>query len=180
MLPPDTVEKIIDLYCRQRLSRREVAALAHVSPSVVTHVVRADGRHMRPRGGKNFLRLDHAEFERTAELYRSGLSEQQVADELGIKRGSVHWRLAYAGVPRRGRPEANRLRREGAELAGAAGRSGESHLRAKLTDAQVGLMRAEYAAGGITQRELAARYGVTRTHAHNIVNGKARPPRPIV
>lgn len=52
--------------------------------------------------------------------------------------------------------------------------SGERHYMSRLTDTQVAEVRAAYAAGGITQRELAERYGVTQTAVSAIVRNKNR------
>lgn len=46
---------------------------------------------------------------------------------------------------------------------------GERHPEAKLTDADVVLMRQLYAAGGITQRKLAMRFGVSQTIVNRIL-----------
>lgn len=49
---------------------------------------------------------------------------------------------------------------------------GEANGGAKLTDATVAAMRAEYAAGGVLQRELGLRYGVDQSNVSLIVNRK--------
>ena len=49
---------------------------------------------------------------------------------------------------------------------------GERHYNAKLTAEQIAEIRALYAAGGITQREIGARFGVHRVHIGCIVPGK--------
>lgn len=50
-------------------------------------------------------------------------------------------------------------------------RSGSANGRAKLTAEQVAIIRTRYAAGGVTQRELAAEFGVTRPMIGYIVRG---------
>lgn len=50
--------------------------------------------------------------------------------------------------------------------------TGERHGRARLTRSQVDAIRAEYAAGGVSQRELGIRYGVTRSAIRDIVRGR--------
>jgi hypothetical protein len=50
---------------------------------------------------------------------------------------------------------------------------GMTNSFAKLTDAKVIEMRARYAAGGISQRALAAEYGVAESRVWRIVNGTA-------
>ena len=47
----------------------------------------------------------------------------------------------------------------------------EQHGRAKLTDAEVVAIRAAYAAGGVTQTELALRYGLARCPMSCIIRG---------
>ena len=49
---------------------------------------------------------------------------------------------------------------------------GESNERARLTPAQVAEIRAKYAAGGRTQADVAAEYGVSGVHVSAIVRGK--------
>ena len=53
--------------------------------------------------------------------------------------------------------------------ASGGGARGESHGRAKLTDAQVLAIRAAHAAGAASQRQLAREYGVDRRAIHFIV-----------
>jgi hypothetical protein len=55
---------------------------------------------------------------------------------------------------------------------------GEEHPRAKVTAAQVSEIRQLYAAGGVTQKELGQRYGITDRQVSSIVreeNWKASP-----
>jgi len=60
-----------------------------------------------------------------------------------------------------------------AKLAGHRRRArGEQDGRTKLTPAQVAEIRARYAAGGVTQAELARRYGVVQAHVSRIVRGE--------
>jgi len=49
---------------------------------------------------------------------------------------------------------------------------GEEHNLVKLTEGEVRSIRVEYASGGVTQRELAAKYGVSRGHISDIASGK--------
>jgi hypothetical protein len=51
---------------------------------------------------------------------------------------------------------------------------GERHFASKISDAQIKLMCAEYAAGGVTHKQLAERYGMHRVSVDNILNGKRR------
>lgn len=53
-------------------------------------------------------------------------------------------------------------------------RRGEDHGNAKLSDKQVADIRETYAAGGVTYRGLAAKYGVHFTHIGYIVKEKFR------
>ncbi|WP_431905594.1 sigma factor-like helix-turn-helix DNA-binding protein [Micromonospora carbonacea] len=47
---------------------------------------------------------------------------------------------------------------------------------AKLTDPQIGEIRSRYALGGITQKELGRKYGVSQTHVSQIVRSDGRLP----
>ena len=63
--------------------------------------------------------------------------------------------------------------REGLDHVPAPGRArGESHGGAKLTAAEVTEIRARYQAGGITQYELAAEYGISQPVIGKVVTGK--------
>ena len=48
---------------------------------------------------------------------------------------------------------------------------GENHAKSKLTEAEVIAIRKEYAAGGVTQKQLAEKYGVGATRIYMIGNG---------
>lgn len=50
-------------------------------------------------------------------------------------------------------------------------RSGERHHLAKLTAEQVGQIRDEYRAGGITQKEIGERVGLSQAQVSRIING---------
>lgn len=51
---------------------------------------------------------------------------------------------------------------------------GECHVRAKLTQIQVLVIKARYATGRETLRGLAREYGVVNSHIHRIVHGQKR------
>jgi DNA-binding XRE family transcriptional regulator len=51
---------------------------------------------------------------------------------------------------------------------------GERHHNSRYTDEQVAEMRALYAEGGWTQRQLAARFGVSQAAIQQVLSGKAR------
>lgn len=51
----------------------------------------------------------------------------------------------------------------------AHGQHGAGNARAKLTQADADAMRAQYAAGGVTQPQLAGRYGVSQSTINNIL-----------
>lgn len=57
---------------------------------------------------------------------------------------------------------------------GTAGcqRKGSEHPRAKLTEDLVRQIRKEYAAGGVTERDLAAEHGVNVSTLHRLLTGK--------
>lgn len=49
---------------------------------------------------------------------------------------------------------------------------GDAHPRAKLTSSTVAVLRARYAAGGISQRALAAEYGVAQSTVRSAITGQ--------
>jgi len=53
---------------------------------------------------------------------------------------------------------------------------GERHSQARLSDQQIAAIRADRVAG-LSERALAAKYGISRAHAHQIVTGKKRVRR---
>lgn len=54
-------------------------------------------------------------------------------------------------------------------------RSGSSHAGAKLSDADVLAIRAEYAAGGVTMRKLGDKFGVVNSAIYKVVHYATRP-----
>lgn len=52
--------------------------------------------------------------------------------------------------------------------------AGEAHPLARLSNADVATIRATYAAGGVTQRDLAERFGCRPQHVSRIVRGRKR------
>jgi hypothetical protein len=54
----------------------------------------------------------------------------------------------------------------------SCGLAGERHPMARLTETQVAEIRARYAAGGVTQYELAPEYGISQAHLSKVVSGK--------
>jgi hypothetical protein len=60
----------------------------------------------------------------------------------------------------------------GAKTVPATRRRGEQHWKAKITEIQAEEIRTLYLSGGITQRQLAARYSITQANVWAIVNGK--------
>lgn len=57
---------------------------------------------------------------------------------------------------------------------------GDKHKGCKLTDAQVEDIRKEYAAGGVTQQELAIKYGVFNTTICKLVKHRSRGTKPPI
>lgn len=51
---------------------------------------------------------------------------------------------------------------------------GEKNHQAKLTDGEVGTIRALYAAGGVTQKQLADRFGVSHQQVSKIIRRERR------
>lgn len=60
-----------------------------------------------------------------------------------------------------------------------AGSRGERHHRSKLTAKQVGEIRARYAAGGVSQSQLGAEYGVSPSHVCGIISGRFWAPEDV-
>jgi hypothetical protein len=101
------------LYLDERLSIHEIARRTHWAVGSVHRALRADGVQMRPVGV--VLRppnaLPQGVLDRTVELYLSGLSEGEVAEQTGVAPTSVLNRLRKAGVERRSVGEANHITR---------------------------------------------------------------------
>lgn len=53
-------------------------------------------------------------------------------------------------------------------------RVGECHQKAKLSDAQVRAMRADYVPGKVGYKTLATKYGCGESTARDIINGMTR------
>lgn len=54
------------------------------------------------------------------------------------------------------------------------GNRGERHPMVRLSDRQVAAIRRRYAAGGVTQKALAERFGVCLPHVNRIIHGQRR------
>lgn len=87
---------------------REVGAKVGRPQTTVRNVLIRNEVEIRPRKGQMHQKLSDAEFDRTRQLYESGLTQQEVAEVLGITPGAVLWRLRRAGVPRRDKGESIR------------------------------------------------------------------------
>ncbi len=48
---------------------------------------------------------------------------------------------------------------------------------AKLSDEEIAKLRALWAAGGVTQTALAARFKISRSYANHVLTGRARPAK---
>jgi DNA-directed RNA polymerase specialized sigma24 family protein len=89
-------------------SLREVAELAHVSPTVVRWRLQKQGVALRPPGaaGGGGPRLPAREIERTVLLYVDlDMSAYEVGQALGISHSTVMYRLRKAGIKPRDRRE---------------------------------------------------------------------------
>jgi plasmid maintenance system antidote protein VapI len=53
-------------------------------------------------------------------------------------------------------------------------------MKNKLSPAQVTALRRSYAQGNVTQRELAAQYGICPGQVSRIVNGKSGATEPVI
>ena len=109
-LPAETEAAIVARY-RAGESMELVAAAEYVSISTVWRVLDRHGVRSRGHGRRQ---LEHAEYERTIELYRSGLGGDDVGRLLGITGAAVRQRLRLAGEPRRKGGEPPRRLTDGA------------------------------------------------------------------
>lgn len=83
--------------------------------------------------------------------------------------GCVNVRHMYLGTQRQNLTDMDESgRRVNAQAKGSA------HGNSKLTERQVDEIRSRYAAGGITQRELGMRYGITQAAISQIILGRRR------
>lgn len=88
--------------------------------------------------------------------------QHEVAHWDGNKANNFYGNLRWATRPENG-ADAIRLGRV---------RFGENHAAAKLTNEQVVEIRRRYAAGGISQRPLAAEYGVSQPVISKVIRGE--------
>lgn len=104
-LPVETEETIVCRY-RDGATMEQIAAEEFVGLATVCRVLRRHGVESRSRSRPQ---LAHREYERTIELYESGLSSEDVGRVVGVTGAAVRQRLRLAGVPRR--PGGTRSRR---------------------------------------------------------------------
>lgn len=123
------------------------------------------GRWGGPVGEDHFnTNLTEQQVEKIRKEYVAGtLYQHQLAKKFGVGQSTISrivrgevWARA-AGPQGPGRPQ-----------------RGARHHAAKLTTEDVADIRSTYLAGGITQRELAALYGVSAKHISEIVRGNKR------
>lgn len=80
---------------------RKTSTIHHLLSKHAPEIIRP-----RTRGRQ---RLPNSEFDKTRILYESGLSQEEVAELLGVTRGAILWRLKRAGVERRSHSDAVRM-----------------------------------------------------------------------
>lgn len=115
-------------------------------------------------------KLTAAQVEEIRALYLSGgITHQDLADRFGIKRESVsallrgrNWK--HLSLDREAIADIGKTNR---------GKAGEKHGTAKLTEKQVHEIRSLYAAGNITQVQLAKQFKVTKHSIYGIVTRKS-------
>jgi predicted DNA-binding protein YlxM (UPF0122 family) len=112
-VPEEARAAMVRLYLDEQVSIHEIARRTHWAVGCVHRALKTEGVQMRPVG--IVLRqpkvLPAAVIDRTVELYLSGLSEGEVAEQMGVSQSSVLYRLRKAGVERRSVSEANRIGR---------------------------------------------------------------------
>jgi len=128
-VPAETQREIVRLY-QSGESMDAVAARVYWSAATV-HAILANHGVPSRHGGSNGFRLHEDELFRTVELYQSGKSIREVAEEVGLTYSAVHERLRRAGVQPRS-PGRSRQVRRAAQVA---------RDEAALTDRQATLLR---------------------------------------
>lgn len=91
-----------------------------------------------------------------------------------VRRAMALARLAELNADKDGTDAALRRAAAARKAAGVPLNSGERHRWAKLTDMQVDEVRARLKAGGETQKQIAAAYGVSEDYVRQINTGKGR------
>lgn len=84
---------------------------ANCDAQTVLKIVRAAGHPTRPPGGVKKHKASSLTIEQAAQLYRSGLSVQEVANKAGLDRSTMHARLKQHGVEIRSIKQVNALKR---------------------------------------------------------------------
>lgn len=112
-------------------------------------------------GGQKLYASDVAEIRR---LYAGGRSSADIAADFGISQGQAY-RLA-AGESQR--------RVDAAPVLVPWREAGFDNHAQKLADEQVAEIRERYRRGGVTQRALAAEYGISSGHISNLINRKSK------
>lgn len=105
-----TDSEIVQMYL-SGIDSMTVGLNANCDAQTVLKIVRAAGFPTRPPGGVKKHKPSRLTIEQAAQLYRSGLSVQEVADKAGIDRSTMHARLRTAGVEIRSIKEVAHLKR---------------------------------------------------------------------
>lgn len=108
-------------------------------------------------------KLTEDEVVEIRELHFAGVSRKDIAAKFGLN-------ADYVGTIARGL----RWTHVSGPLAEKRPMRGENHWGAKLTDAQVEMIRSEWRRGGRTQYDIAKEFCVSRRLIGNIVNGRHR------
>lgn len=83
-------KKVLDLYLKQGMTAKEVAAAVGCSDATVCKVLHKHGHRQRSYGGRGGkYKLPVVERERAVALYLAGASCEQVASDFGVTAGAV-------------------------------------------------------------------------------------------
>lgn len=155
-----------DLCVRHKCDNRACCNPAHLVPGT-----QLDNMTDMVERGRNTSVLTESQVIAIREAYLNGAVKQKtLAAMLGVTRAAISSAIKGKNWRRLGTPETEKLR-----IAYRRGRaSGESHPASKLSDEEVRAIRRAYAAGGMTQKELARAYGIKQPQVSAIILERSR------
>lgn len=156
---------MVRLYEQDLVPIWEIAQRLGRGQGTVHRYLRQLGVQMRPHGQNarpSVRRIPHAQVERAVELYRSGMSQREVGERLGLRQSAVRYRLDIAGVERRSASDAQKL-------------SNWRHPRRLVAGVEARV--AEMYRSGVLLEDIARETGVYRTTVSDVAKRNGVPLR---
>ncbi len=95
----------LEILYRENLSLTEIASVLSVSQETISKAIDFHKIPKRKHPGAGNGAVENSRTREMAELYRSGLSLEEVGEKFGLTRQGVRYRFMQAGINRRRKPK---------------------------------------------------------------------------